>query len=71
MKIYVPKNIPSNVHDSVKKFFIEFQYTREMVQDMYNILERNGCINAGKKITFPSRAILLGNLMPILDHIAI
>ena len=33
-----------------------------MVQDMYNILERNGCINSGKKITFPSRAILLGKL---------
>jgi len=47
------------------------KYTREMVQDMYNILERNGCINAGKKITFPSRAILLSNLIPILDHIAI
>jgi len=37
------------------------KYTKKMVEDMYNILDRNGCVNSGKKITYPSRAILLGD----------
>merc|ERR1712080_664644 len=36
------------------------KYTEEMVEEMYKILERNGCIDTGKKISFPSRAILIG-----------
>lgn len=35
------------------------KYSQDMVETMYNILERNDCINNGKKITFPARAILL------------
>ena len=39
-----------------------------MVQDIYKILERNDCIDTGKKITFPIRAILLGMRTRSDDH---
>ena len=45
---------------SIICFPILYQYSQDMVETMYNILERNDCINNGKKITFPARAILLG-----------